>query len=825
MLPIDALLPDLLTTLDSHNTVLLQAPPGAGKTTGVPPALLPARWRGHRKILVLEPRRLAARTAARFMARQLGEQPGQTVGYRTRLDSKVSGHTQIEVVTEGILTRLIQSDPALDDYAAVLFDEFHERSLQADLGLALVRESQQALREDLRVVVMSATLDTAPLAWLLDDAPVLTSDGRAYPVAVHYRPVPASARFPNPVVTIIREALETEAGSLLVFLPGVGEIRRVEQALRDQLPQKTRLAPLYGNLSSDDQDRAIAPAAEGERKVVLATAIAETSLTIQGIRVVIDSGQQRRAVFDANSGMTRLVTSRLSKAAAEQRKGRAGRTEPGVCYRLWSESEQFGLADFTPPEILKADLAPLVLELAQWGARSPGELAWIDPPPEAHWQQAVALLQWLDLLDAQGAITDSGKAARSLGCHPRLAHMILCGRTLGWPVLAAQLAALLEERDLLGSRQGADLHRRVRVLRGQEQIPNLDTGRLKALRRAADRWIEMGGKDRADDVTGDDIGRLLALAYPDRIAHKRSGNAPRYRLSNGRGAVLREDDPLARYEWLATAELDGQAREATIYLAASVTPETLIQDLVHRVESVDEVIWDDHRGRVVARRQQRLGQLVLSESALPEPDVDQIHRGLLDAVRQKGLASLPWTTAAHHWCARVALIRRHQPEHWPDVSETQLLATLDRWLLPFLAGVSRWAEVQKLDLLVALSSLLDYDQQQQLARLAPESLTIPTGQSTVLDYGADNGPVLAAKLQSLFGWTETPRVLNGEVPVVIHLLSPARRPLAVTADLTSFWQNAYPEVRKDMRGRYPKHPWPEDPLSADAKRGTKKQGF
>ncbi|EON92096.1 ATP-dependent RNA helicase hrpB [Marinobacter lipolyticus SM19] len=822
MLPIDQILPKLTQTLANSTTALLQAPPGAGKTTRVPLALLEAPWREGRRILMLEPRRLAARSAARFMAGQLGEKPGQTVGYRTRLDTRVSSQTRIEVVTEGILTRLIQSDPMLEDYAAVLFDEFHERSLQADLGLALVRESQQALREDLRVLVMSATLDTAPLARVLGDVPVITSEGRAFDVDVLYRPSPRNARVADQVTAVIHEALRDQSGSLLVFLPGAGEIRRVEQQLRGQDPEQVVIAPLYGNLKSDEQDRAIAPAAEGQRKVVLATAIAETSLTIDGIRVVIDSGQQRRAVFDPNSGMTRLVTGRVSKASAEQRKGRAGRLEPGVCYRLWSESEQFGLADFTPPEIQEADLAPLVLELAQWGARSPEQLEWIDLPPAAHWQQAVELLQWLDMLDADGAITEHGKAAREMGVHPRLAHMILLGRNIGHGYLAAELAALLEERDLAARSAGADMQERVRILRGQGTRHGIDIARVKAIGKSVSRLA--GGLDRPAELpTDDEVGRLLALAYPDRVARKRRGDAPRYQLSNGRGALLRDDDRLARHQWLATAELDGKAREATIYLAAPVDPALLAQDLAGHVQELDEAIWDDSRGTVVARRVRKLGQVVLEETALPAPPPELLQQGLLAAVRKKGLNSLPWTPAANQWLARVALLVRYFPGDWPDVSERWLLEHLETWLAPFLAGMNRWRDLEKLDLKQALSSLLEYPQQQALEELAPTRLTIPTGQSVTLDYTAENGPVLAAKLQALFGWTETPRVAGGRVPVVIHLLSPAQRPLAVTADLASFWQNAYPDVRKDMRGRYPKHPWPEDPLIAEASQGTKKR--
>lgn len=820
MLPIDFILPHLLDSLEQHNTVLLQAPPGAGKTTRVPPALLNASWRAGDKILMLEPRRLAARSAARFMAHQLGEKAGQTVGYRTRLDSQISATTQIEVVTEGILTRLIQQDPLLEGYAAVLFDEFHERSLHADLGLALVRESQQALREDLRILVMSATLDTAPIARVLGDAPVLSSEGRAFPVEVLYRP--HTERFASDaVVACIHAALRKQSGSLLVFLPGAGEIHRVAERLSGNLPADVVLAPLYGNLKSGEQDSAIQPAPPGQRKIVLATAIAETSLTIEGVRVVIDSGQQRRAVFNPNSGMSRLVTTRVSKASAEQRKGRAGRIEPGVCYRLWSEAEQAALAEFTPPEILEADLASLVLELAQWGAREPAAVTWIDPPPLAHWNQARDLLQLLGLLDHNGAITESGKAARLLGIHPRLARMVLRGRELGLGTTAAEIAALLGERDLLGPQAGTDLHDRLRLLHG-EYPQRVDRARLNAVRQAA---RQLSRKD--DRVTGvpgaEETGRLLALAYPDRIGKRRNAGGERYQLSNGKGASLPEGAPLTRHEWLVAADLDGQARQARIYLAAPVLLADLEQDLPELISEREEAGWDEQRGTVLLRRVRKLGQLILSEKELGKPQPEQVQQALLQAVRSKGLDSLPWNETCRQWQARVALLRRELGHDWPDVSTQALLDSLEDWLLPFLHGMQRWADVHKLDLYNALNSLLDYAQQQQLGQLAPASLQIPTGQQVRLDYCAENGPVLAAKLQALFGWEHTPKVADGKVPVLIHLLSPAQRPLAVTADLHSFWRNAYPEVRKDMRGRYPKHPWPEDPLSAAPQQGVKRR--
>lgn len=823
MLPIDDVLPELMQALEHTNTALLQAPPGAGKTTRVPLALLNAPWRADKKIIMLEPRRLAARSAARFMAQQLGERAGQTVGYRTKLDTQVSAATHIEVVTEGILTRIIQNDPMLDGYAAVLFDEFHERSLQADLGLALVRESQQVLREDLRLVVMSATLDTAPIARMLGDAPVISSAGRAYPVEVICRPVARQHRHhTDAVMAVIHEALAQQSGSLLVFLPGVAEIRRVERQLRGQLAEEVMVAPLYGNLQAAEQDRAIAPAAIGTRKVVLATAIAETSLTIEGVRVVIDSGQQRRSVFNPNSGMARLITTRVSQASAEQRKGRAGRMEPGVCYRLWSEDEQATLAKFTPAEIHEADLVALVLELAQWGARHPSQVQWIDPPPQAHWQQAVELLQLLGMLDAEGGITEHGKAARHLGIHPRLANMVLQGRKQGFAKAAAYLAALLGERDIVGASVGADMHERLRVLQSGQHGHRANEGRIMHIRQVAKRLLPKVAKpEPLPSVT--ETGRLLAQAYPDRIARRRSAQANRYQLSNGKGAGLRNDDALVRYEWLVAADLDGNTREANIYLAAPVELADIEQDLAHLITTSEEAQWDDRRGTVVARRVRKLGELVLTEQELAKPEPALIQQGLLNAVRAAGLASLPWTEAAAQWQARVMLLACEFPGEWPDVADATLLDSVEEWLLPFLLGMERWDDLKKLNLMDALNSLLSYPQQQQLSRLAPAALTIPTGQTVRLDYRADNGPVLAAKLQALFGWVDTPTIADGRRPVVLHLLSPAQRPLAVTADLANFWRNVYPDVRKDMRGRYPKHPWPEDPFTAPAQQGVKRR--
>ncbi len=811
-LPIDAVLPALSEALAAHATVLLSAPPGAGKTTRVPLALLDAEWAADQRIIMLEPRRLAARAAAGYMARSLGEPVGQRVGFRTRLETRVSKASRIEVVTEGILTRMIQSDPSLDGIACLIFDEFHERSLNADLGLALAREVQQALRPELKLLIMSATLAVEALQRRLDQPPLIQSLGRSYPVALHYRPGPRERRLEDHVARIIREALDDEPGSVLVFLPGVGEIRRVAERLSAVLPEDVRLCPLYGDLPAAEQDAAIAPAPDGSRKLVLATAIAESSLTIEGVRVVIDAGLERRARFDANAGMSRLVTGRVSRASADQRAGRAGRTQPGACYRLWRDSEQAQLAPHSAAEILHADLAGTVLELAQWGVQDPAALLWLDPPPPAHWQQAVELLQWLDALDDKARISAHGQALLGHGLHPRLAHLLERAKALGQTRLAAELAALLSDRDPLPPGSGADLSRRIQALhRG-------GGGRLGQARQLAAR-LARGADADSGSVS---IGGLLALAFPDRIGQAR-GPRGRYRLSNGRGAFLPEDDSLAGSPWLVAAELDGQAREARIFLAAPVDLAELETLLAGHIRDHDDADWDDQRGTVLARRQRRLGSLVLAEQALPKPTPEVIEAGLLDAVRRKGLQALSWTEAARQWQARVMLLQRLFPEQWPAVDDASLEASLDQWLRPWLSGLSRWREVEALDLEQVLAGRLDHAQRQDLARLAPTALTIPSGRKAGIDYRAEGGPVLAAKLQSLFGWQQTPRLADGRVPLVLHLLSPAGRPLAVTADLGSFWAQVYPDVRKTTRGRYPKHPWPEDPFTATASDGVKRR--
>lgn len=783
---------------------VLQAPTGSGKTTRVPVALLEESWRQKRRILMLEPRRLAARSAARFMAGQRGERAGRTVGYRTRLDTRVSGETRIEVVTEGILTRMIQSDPELSDYAAVIFDEFHERSLQADLGLALVRESQQALRSDLRVIVMSATLDTERLSALLDDCPVVVAEGRSYPVDVRYRPCVRQRRTEAQTATVVLEALDNEPGSVLVFLPGIREMRRVAERLQGRLPDNAKLHLLHGQLSAAEQDEAIRPAPDDRRKVVLASAIAESSLTIEGIRVVVDAGWQRRARFDPNSGMTRLVTERVSKASAEQRRGRAGRLEPGCCYRLWTESEQARLQPQTAPEIISADLAPLILELAQWGVSDPGELDWLDPPPAAARDQAIELLQALEALDEARRITADGRAMLALGVHPRLAHMVLTGRRLGLARTAAELAALLGERDIGGFDETDIALRLARLRRAGPRAGGI----LAQIAKAADRLAD-GRRDEANAAAG--IGALLATAWPDRIGQARGGQRGRFLLANGRGAFVDGADPLAGSEFIVACDLDGQAREARVYLAAPLERDELEMVLDHRIREKETADWDERRGTVVARRERRLGALALESTELDRPGPEALQAGLLDAVQRKGLDSLPWTPAARQFQARVALLRSLWPEDWPALDDDTLTEALDDWLAPWLAGMTRWRDLASLDLVAALSNRLGHDRSRKLDKLAPARFALPTGRRARLDYCTENPPTLRVKLQAMFGCRRTPTVARGRVPIQLHLLSPADRPLAVTADLTSFWDNAYPEVRKDMRGRYPKHDWPEDP--------------
>ena len=830
-LPIDAALPALRAALRAHASAVLQAPPGAGKTTHVPLVLLAEPWLDGARIVMLEPRRLAARAAARRMAQLLGEPVGETVGYRVRMDTRVSARTRVEVVTEGVLTRFLQSDAALEGTGLVIFDEFHERSLHADIGLALALQSQQLLRADLRLLVMSATLDGAAVARLLGDAPTVTSEGRAFPVETRWLGRRPDRKPEAAVAAAVREALAREPGDVLAFLPGGGEIRRAAALLEGGgLPPGTYVAPLYGDLPQDAQDRAIAPSAPGERKVVLATSIAETSLTIEGVTVVVDAGLARVPRFSPASGMTRLETVRVSRAGAEQRRGRAGRLAPGVCYRLWEEHEHHHLLPQATPEILEADLAGLALELADAGVSDPAALRWLDTPPAAAFAQARELLAQLGAIDpATGRITAHGRRMAALPIHPRLAHMMLGAVPLGLGALACDLAALVGERDLLrhdGGARDADVRPRVEALRerGGAGAPAVDRDLLRHARASAAHYRRLLRLPPDETTAAADVERCgvaLALAYPDRVAQRRPGTDGRYLLRNGRGARFAEPQPLAAAPYLVAAELDGQQRESRIFLAAPLDEAELLQLVGDQVEVRDEVAWDAEAGVVRALRQVRLGAIVLREGTLHDPDPDAVAAALLEGVAAAGVAGLPWPGRAQALRARVAFLARLDPGAWPDLSDARLAATLGEWLAPHLRGLRRRDDVRRVDLARVLEGMLTWEQRAALDEQAPTHLVVPTGSRIAVDYGDPEAPALAVRLQELFGLAETPRVGGGRVPVTLHLLSPAHRPVQVTRDLAGFWRSSYFDVRREMKGRYPKHHWPDDPLRAEPTRRAK----
>jgi ATP-dependent helicase HrpB len=848
-LPIDDALARLTAALAANHAAVLVAPPGAGKTTRVPLVLLDQPWAASKKILLLEPRRLAARAAAARMALTLGEQVGDTVGLRVRFGSKISKRTRIEVITEGVFTRLVLDDPSLAGVAAVLFDEFHERSLDADLGLALARDVQLALREDLKLLVMSATLDGARVAALLGNAPVVKSEGRAFAVETRYLGRDQRAPIERQVADAVQRGLRADTGSLLVFLPGAAEIRRTETQLKERVTDaNVDIVALFGALDAREQDRAISPAPAGRRKVVLATSIAETSLTIEGVRVVIDSGLSRVPRYEPDVGLTRLETVRVSRAAADQRRGRAGRTEPGICYRLWDEPQTGSLEPYTRPEILSADLSSFVLDLAQWGASDPGKLAFLDAPPAPALNEAKVLLTELGAIDAQGRITEEGRKLRQLPLPPRLARMVVDAAAEGAGAQGAAIAAVLTERGLGGD--DPDLRHRL------DQFRRDRSRRAEDARAMVKRWVDLsypsperggstaeGGRGgvsvthpatptrraaRADlPLAGGGIesaGSLLALAYPDRIAKSRGGGSGAFLLANGRGGAVDPASSLAREPFLVVAELTGAAAASRIILAAPITLPEIEARFAGKIEDREAVTFDDASASLRARRSRRLGVVVLTEQikqVTPDSDTAYI---LAQGLVGLGLDRLPWSKVALQWRNRVRFLRGTEGEEWPDLSNEGLARSAADWLEPLLLDKTTRAEISAEQLSDAVSALVPWNLRRRLDAEAPTYFTAPSGSHVPIDYEAEEGPKLSIRVQELFGLARHPAIAGGRVPLVIELLSPAHRPVQVTRDLPGFWRGSYADVKAEMRGRYPKHPWPDDPLTAPATRRAKRRG-
>ena len=816
-LPIDSVLDELSDTLAKANAAVLVAPPGAGKTTRVPLALLDAPWARDKKIIVLEPRRIAARASAERMAKTLGERAGETVGYRVRFGSKVSRATRIEVVTEGIFSRQILDDPELSDVAAVLFDEFHERSLDADLGLALARDAQTGLREDLRILVMSATLDGARVAKLLGEAPVIASEGRAFPVETRYLGRKVDAPLERQMADAIQGALRADPGSVLAFLPGAAEIRRTEGILKERLQDaSTEIVPLFGALDAAVQDRAIAPAPKGSRKVVLATSIAETSLTIEGVRIVVDSGLARVPRYEPDIGLTRLETVRASRAAVDQRRGRAGRTSPGICYRLWDEPQTASLAPFTQPEILSADLSSLTLDVAQWGVTDPTTLPFLDPPPAPALKEAKSLLHELGALDGEGRITAEGRSLRALALPPRLARMIVDSARFGAAGPAAEIAAILSERGLGGD--SADLDARL------DQFRRDRSQRAASARDMVYRWAsQVTANGQAPQEASElSTGVMLAFAFPDRVARNRGNGS--FVLANGRGAAVEQTSALARAPYIAVGELTGTAASGRILLAAPITQSEIEEHFADQIETMDEITFDRGALALRARRRRSLHAVTLAEAPLalaPSADTARIFADGLVAV---GFDKLPWSKAAIQWRDRVMFLRKAEGEPWPDLSDDELAARREDWLVGALYDKTSLKDVSAGDLSEALMALLPWDLRARLDREAPTHFEAPTGTPLAIDYDAEQGPTIAVRLQELFGLNSHPSIAGGAVPLVLELLSPAQRPVQVTRDLPGFWRGSYAAVRSDLRGRYPRHPWPDDPANATPTRRAKPRG-
>ena len=829
--PIQQVLPELKNAL-AIGSAVLAAPPGSGKTTIVPLTLLDEPWLAGSKILILEPRRLAARAAAGRMASLLGESIGQTVGYQIRFDRQISAATRIEVLTEGILTRRLQSDPEQKGVGLIIFDEFHERSIHADLALALCLDLCQ-LREDLRLLVMSATLETSSVAALLGDAPIITGEGKSHEVTIEYLQRPPAGRISTTTAAGLRRVVESQSGDVLAFLPGTGEIKEVQRLLGDDSAFADMLiSPLFGDLSQTDQDLAILPDPAGRRRVILATAIAETSLTIEGISSVVDSGWSRRPSFDPGNGLSRLTTVRVSRGSADQRAGRAGRLGPGYCLRLWTRDQQHSLPPFHPPEIISVDLAGLALELALWGVSEPGELRWLDPPREGPFHQALELLRSLAAITAAGRITATGRQLAALPVHPRLGHMLLMAEKSGHGSLACDIAAILAERDPFrrgAATPSAELRLRHGLLelwrnKGDEAVRRQggDPVICRRIDRDARRWQNLlgcrNGKRKAEA-----IGDLLVYAYPDRIARRRPKERERYLLATGRGAVLPPADMLAASEYLVVPQLDAGRTEGRIFLAEPLVLSELQEHHRELFSERKDVSWDDGAGKVDASRRLCLGKILVEENPLTDPDPEELCQAMLAGIRHMGLDCLPWDLETRQFQARILCLRSWQPESdWPDLGDAQLLAD-PGWLVPYLGGITRADQLRQLDLQGIFAALLGWEKRQQLDREAPVAITVASGSKIRIEYRIDQPPVLAVRIQEMFGQTVTPAICGGKIPLLLHLLSPARRPIQVTTDLAGFWQRSYPEVKKELKGRYPKHFWPDDPLVAEATRGIKKR--
>lgn len=820
-LPIVKLIPEIKRSLSLNNTVILQAPPGAGKSTILPLHLLDEPWLEGKKILMLEPRRLAARAVANRMSSLLEEEIGKTIGYRIRFENKVSKDTRIEILTEGILTRMLQSDNALEGVGLVIFDEFHERSLNADLAFVLCREAQGLIREDLRILLMSATLDAEKMAVALGNVPLLTSEGRQFPITYSYRADEHLSALHLKAAAAARKAFHETEGDMLIFLPGASEIQRTAEILEQEIPS-AKIYPLYGDLPREKQQAAILPDKDGKRKIVIATSIAETSITIEGIKVVIDSGFSRVPKYDIRSGLTKLETIRLTKDTADQRAGRAGRTSAGLCIRLWAEGTQHHLILHNTPEILEADLSSMILELYKWGAKNIFELNWLNPPPFAAVKRAKELLIQLGALQ-DDKITERGKELLKLPTHPRIAHLLLEGKEFGLSALATDIAALLEEKDPLPKEAGTNLALRVEALRKwrkKEYIPFNRSG-LERIERIAASWRKLLGVQEDNEFPEDrQIGKLLAAAYPERVARQRE-QKNRYRLANGRIVKMDEHDPLSHEAWLAVAHMDAGNNEGKIYLAAVLDPD----DILYLTHEVDQISWDYQKGIFIARKEQRLGDIILKTQALKDIPEKEKKRILLELINESGLSLFNVNDEFENWQARLQCMRIWRPdEDWPDYSNEQIIQSAEKWILPYLNDIRKREDFLKINLLQILQSNLSWEQNSKLDEYAPEKIIVPSGSLIPLKYESNgNAPALAVRLQEVFGLTDTPSINQGRNKVLLHLLSPGYKPVQLTQDLKSFWKNIYPEVRSELRVKYKRHHWPEDPWTAEAMRGAKKR--